>query len=353
MLDFEDNLLFMVKKVILFFILFVVPNTFYSQVDSAAKPLYEVNVSKNLLGTVLEAKVIAEDVIIAKKALYLAFKEIERIDSVYNLYHTGSPVYFININAGIKNQQVPFETFQLIKRAIEYSKKYEQLFDITIGPITDLWGFNSDREIKIPSKILLDSLLKLVDYRNIILNEKDTSVYLKYKGMMLDLGGIAKGFAVDRASEVLKELGINNFLINAGGDICISGKNNKNEPWSVGIKHPRKTDSLLASFNDTNTCIATSGDYERFTEINGRRYHHILYPNTGMPGWKSRSVTVMLKTTEEATVLAKYIFLLGYEKFEKLNLAKEVKYFIVNDKGQISYSKSLLKENSLQIIDRK
>src|SRR3989339_1663064 len=343
----------MIIKKILLFIIVTFPYTLYSQSDSAVKPLYEVNVSKNLLGTVIEAKVINEDVNKAKTALYQAFKEIERIDSVYNLYQKNSPINLLNKYAGINTQQVPFETFQLIKRAIEYSKKYEQLFDITIGPITDVWGFNSDKEIKIPSKHILDSLLKLVDYRNIILNEKDTSVYLSNKGMMLDLGGIAKGFAVDRASAVLKEFGINNFLINAGGDICVSGKNSKNDLWSIGIKHPRKTDSLLASFKATNTCIATSGDYERYADINGKRYHHILYPNTGMPGWKSQSVTVLFSTTEEATILAKYIFLLGHEIFEKLSLSKKVKYLIVDDKGKINYSKSLLKENSLNMSDRK
>ncbi len=343
----------MVIKIILFFIVFVLPYTFYSQSDSDVKPLYEVNVSKNLLGTVIEAKVIHEDINKAKSSLYLAFKEIERIDSAYNLYHTGSPVYLINCNAGIKSRKIPYETFQLIKRATEYSKKYEQLFDITIGPISDLWGFNSENEIQIPSKYILDSLLKLVDYRNIILNDKDTSVFLKNKRMMLDLGGIAKGFAVDRASAIIKGLGINNFLINAGGDICVHGKNRKNEPWAIGIKHPRKTDSLLASFNATNTCIATSGDYERYIDIDGIRYHHILYPKTGMPGWKSRSVTVLFNTTEEATVLAKYIFLIGYKKFERLSLSKEIKYFIVDNEGKISYSNSLLKENSIKIFEKK
>ncbi|MBI5323676.1 MAG: FAD:protein FMN transferase [Ignavibacteriae bacterium] len=333
-------------------LIIISPYLLFAKVDSSAQKIYEVNVSKNLLGTAIEAKVLSEDIKNAKAALLKAFKEIERIDSVYNMYRKGSPIYLINLNAGINSQNVPLETYRLIKRAIEYSKKYEQLFDITIGPLTNLWGFNSDKEIIIPSQSSLDSLLKLVNYRNIILEEKDTSVYLIKKGMMLDLGGIAKGFAVDRASAILKESGIKDFLINAGGDICVSGKNDKNDIWTIGIKHPRKQKELLASFKTTNTCIATSGDYERFTEIKGIRYHHILYPNTGMPGWNNRSVTVMYKTTEEATVLAKYIFLIGNEQFKKLKLEKEIKYFTVDEEGKINYNKSLLRKNSLKIIDK-
>ncbi|TAL70897.1 MAG: FAD:protein FMN transferase [Bacteroidetes bacterium] len=338
---------------ILFCILILLPYSLSAKQDSSSKKMYEVNVSKNLLGTVIEAKVISEDINKAKYSLLKAFKEIERIDSVYNFYHIGSPVYLINLNAGIKSQKVSDETFQLIKRAIEYSKKYEHLFDITIGPIIDLWGFNTDKEIKIPSQSSLDSLLKLVDYRNIILDEKDTSVELKNKGMMLDLGGIAKGFAVDRAASILKEEGINNFLLNAGGDICVSGKNDKNESWSIGIKHPRKPNEILASFKATNTCIATSGDYERYADIIGKRYHHIIEPSTGMPGVLSQSVTVMFNTTEEATVIGKYIFLIGYEKFEQLKGAKNIKYFIVDSEGKIHYNRKLLKQNSLKIIGEK
>jgi FAD:protein FMN transferase len=300
--------------------------------------LYEINASKNLLGTLIEAKVVHTDVPTAQKALYYAFREIERIDSLYSLQKSASELNNLNALSGISPVKVSYELFSMLKRAKTYSEKYEGLFDVSVGPITNLWGFSSDRDITLPSKSALESLLPLVNYKKIILNELDTTVYLPIKGMKLDLGGIAKGYALDRAEAVLKKRKITNFMINAGGDIVTSGLNSKKEKWVIGIKHPRKENDIIAKFKASNIAIATSGDYERYKIIDGKWYHHIIYPSTGMPGVKCRSVTVLWDNAEEGTVIGKYIFLLGVENFMKTQISKQLKYFIVDSSGQCFFN---------------
>ncbi len=337
------------KRYIIIFISFLNFNSLYTQKDSAESPSFEVNVNKSLMGTEIVAQAICKNANKGKEALYFAFKEIERIDSLYSMYGYSSIIRQINMNSGIRSTKVTWETFSIIKRAINYSKKYDGLFDITIGSLTDLWGFSSDREVIVPAQSKIKSLLPLVSYKNIILKDKDTTVFLQKKGMMLDLGGIAKGYAVDRACEILRKNGINDFMLDAGGDLCVSGKNSKGEDWVIGIEHPRKKGEVIASFKCTNTCVATSGDYERFIIVKGVRYHHILLPSTGIPGRLSRSVTVIFNNTEEGTVLDKYIFLTGIKKFGKTKLAKSLKYFVVAQDGKITYSPQLKKENGLII----
>jgi thiamine biosynthesis lipoprotein len=300
-------------------------------------PLFEVHVNKTLLGTLIEAKAIDTSINKCKTSLYLAFREIERIDSLYST-RKGSYVYEININSGLKPIKVSREFYDLIDRSIKYSEKYNGLFDISVGPLTDLWGFSNDDKPKLPDESEIKALLPLVNYKNIILDNSDTSVFLKVKGMKIDLGGIAKGFAVDKAVEIMNKRGVANFFINAGGDLVAKGRNIDGLPWRIGIKHPRLTDSVIASFESENICVATSGDYERFIEINGIRYHHILIPSTGYPGKESQSVTVVFNSVEEGTILSKYIFLLGYKAFEKLGFSND--YFIVDINGNTHFNKN-------------
>jgi thiamine biosynthesis lipoprotein len=304
---------------------------------------YEVYASKFLLGTLIEGKVVVSDISLGKKALYKAFKEIERIDSLYSLQNPNSLLNYVNSNAYKESIPLDSDSFKLFERAVGYSKKYEGLFDITIGKLTELWGFNSDREIKIPDSTTIKEYMEFVNYRYIELDNKNRTIKFKKEGMLLDLGGIAKGYAVDRAVEIVQSFGIKDFLIDAGGDIFVSGSNSQGQDWNVGIKHPRKPSDYIASFRATGIGIATSGDYERFAMIKGKRYHHILDPRNGFPGDKAQSVTVLLPNVEEATVLAKYIFLVGVDLFYKHKLANDVPYLVVDSNGMIHYN-DLFKE---------
>ena len=167
--------------------------------------------------------------------------------------------------------------------------------------------------------------------------------------MLLDLGGIAKGYAIDRGSAVLKNMGITNFILNAGGDIYVSGTKDKETLWKVGIKHPRKSNDLIAEFDLKDYAVATSGDYERFKIINGKRYHHILDPANGYPGTLSESSTILAPTAEEADATATYVFLLGWEKALS---DKEINYplLIVSSDGTIHYNQVFAKNYNLKII---
>jgi thiamine biosynthesis lipoprotein len=263
-------------------------------------------------------------------------------------YKDSSEISAINREAGIQPVKVSFETFSMMKRAESYCKKYKGVFDVTIGPLSDLWGFSEDKEIVLPDDNEIKNLDKLVNYRDVVLNENDTTAFLKKKGMAIDLGGIAKGYAIDRGSAILKEKGITNFILNAGGDIYVSGMKDKNTLWKVGIKHPRNTNEIIAEFDLKDYAVATSGDYERFKIINGVRYHHILDPATGYPGTLSESSTILAPTAEEADASATYVFLLGWEKI--LN-DKNINYplLIVASDGSIHYNQAFGENYNLEL----
>lgn len=315
-------------------------------------PSYEVYASKFLLGTLIEGKVVVSDISLGKKALYEAFKEIERIDSLYSVQNPNSLLNYVNYNA--YKETIPLDThsFKLFERAIYYSKKYEGLFDITIGKLIELWGFNSDREIKIPDSVIIKEYRNFVNYKYIELDNKNRTIRFKKEGILLDLGGIAKGYAVDRAAKVVQSFGIKNFFIDAGGDLFVSGSNSQGQDWNIGIRHPRKSGNYIASFRATAIGIATSGDYERFAIIEGKRYHHILDPRNGFPSDKAQSVTVLLPSVEEATVLAKYIFLVGIDSFSKHKLANDVPYLVVDSNGIIHYNNLFKEKYGLEIYEQ-
>lgn len=271
---------------------------------------YEVYVSKNLIGTLIEAKIVTKDINASKKILYYAFKEIERIDSLLAWQIPTSEISKINSSAGKSPVKVSYETYSILERSLSYSKSSDGIFDVTVGPLTQLWGFNGDEEpVAVPDKKAIDSCLKLVGYKDLILNYNDTTAFLKRTGMSIDLGGIGKGYAIDRASDILKKNGLTSFLFNAGGDVLVSGYKAEDQNWTVGIKDPRKEDKLLGSVEFTNKSIATSGDYERFFEIDGRRYHHIIDPSTGFPASNSISVSIIAESAERADALATTVFI--------------------------------------------
>ncbi|MEJ2618335.1 MAG: FAD:protein FMN transferase, partial [Ignavibacteriaceae bacterium] len=243
--------------------------------------MYKVSVMKYLMGTTVETTARTRDVNRCKQAFIAEYTEMQRIENLLSCEKDSSEISEINRASGLNPVKVSEETFEMVKRAKTYCKKYNGVFDVTIGPLSDLWGFSSDKEIVLPKDKTIKSLDKLVNYKDLEINEKDTTVFLKRKGMSIDLGGIAKGYAIDRGSAVLKKWGITNFILNAGGDIYVSGTKDKETLWKVGVKHPRKTNDLIAEFNLKDYAVATSGDYERFKIINGIRYHHILNPATG------------------------------------------------------------------------
>lgn len=311
--------------------------------------MYKVSVMKYLMGTTVETTARCTDVNYCKKALLAEYTEMQRIENLLSCENDSSEISEINRAAGLHHVKVSYETLQMLKRSKSYCKKYNGVFDVTIGPLSDLWGFSENKEIVLPEDKAIKKLTKLVGYKNLDIDEKDTTVFLKKKGMAIDLGGIAKGYAIDRGSAVLKNMGITNFILNAGGDIYVSGTKDKETLWKVGIKHPRRTNELVAEFNLKDYAVATSGDYERFKIINGIRYHHILDPATGYPGRLSESSTILAPTAEEADATATYVFLLGWKKTlsnKKLNYP----LLIVSSDGTVHYNQVFKKNYNLELI---
>jgi len=316
----------------------------------AQNQLYEFSASKYLMGTKFDISAVSTSIDSMKKAMYYSFKEVERIQYKMSSQIDTSEITHINNFAGIKPVKVSYETYSIIARSINYSKKYNGLFDITIGPITELWGFNSDNPItKVPGKNVIDSLVKLVNYNNIILDPSDTSVYLIVKGMKLDMGGIAKGYAVDRASGIMKEWGMKNFFVNGGGDMYVSGYKQGTQKWVVGIKHPREENKLIAELEIIDGAVGTSGDYERYVIIDGKRYCHIFNTKTGYPVDISESGTAIAPTTEEAVILSKYLFIMGAEKYKSEHI--NVPGMIVDSNGKAAFDENLMKPYSFRILE--
>lgn len=315
---------------------------------AAEAPLYEFAVTKYMMGTVVEVTVLTPDVAEAKSALVAAFRETERIEHLLNVHDSTSEISAINAAAGHAPVRVSWETFAILERSRSYSEKFRGIFDITIGPLIELWGFNGDAPPRAPRDEQIRNVLPLVGYRKVHLSAADTTVFLPKRGMRVDLGGIAKGYAIDRLAAVLRAWEINDFFINAGGDIFASGTKADQSQWQVGIKDPRRPDSVVAAFALCDFAVATSGDYERYFINDGKRFCHILDPANGYPGRMCQSVSVLASTAEEADVLATYLFLIGHLKNTSAT-DKIPAYVIVDAGGTLHYDANLHETNKLRL----
>lgn len=317
--------------------------------DSDRAILYEIKLIKYMMGTNVEVKAVHSDITAAKKGVYFAFKEIERIDKLLGYTGQESDVAKINDFAGKHPVKITGETFLLLARAQGYAKKYQGVFDLTIGPVEELWGFNLDRPASLPADSGIKKQLPLVNYRRLVLNAKDTTAFLTMKEMKVDLGAIAKGYAIDRAAGFLKRYGVQNFILKAGGDMFVSGMKSPTERWKIGIQHPRHTGELFAMMELKDCAISTSGDYERYFIRDGVRYHHILDPRTGYPSRRSKSVSVVSRSSaEETDALSTTLFIMGAEKVKANASLKN--YLIVDGDGTVHLDSALVHEHKLSIL---
>ncbi len=293
-----------------------------------------------LMGTLVEITVIGSDVDRVEAAINDAFGEIERVEGLMSRKIPGSDVARINRWAGIRAVDVSSESLGVIRRAEEISRASEGYFDISIGALLDLWGFE-DNEGHLPAPGEISKALHSVGYRAIHVDERASTVELKKKGMQIDLGGIAKGYAVDRAFELLTSRGYRNMIVNAGGDIRVSGRKARG-PWVIGIQDPRDRSRIIATIDASEISVATSGDYERYFEREGKRYHHLLDPFTGFPARYCRSVTILAKDSLSADGLATAVFVMGPKRGLPLIEAMEgVEGLIVSADGEIIQSEGL------------
>jgi thiamine biosynthesis lipoprotein len=293
------------------------------------------------MGTLAEIKLVAADEKSAGTAFEAVFSEVERIEKIASFQLSNSELGCINRAAGKGPVSVSPELLQIIQQATYYSGLTEGAFDITIGPLTKLWGFDT-QNYQLPDPDEIQRRLTLLDYRAVIIKLKPPEVKLAKAGMSIDLGAIAKGYAVDRAVTVLKQYGISDAIVNLGGDIMAIGRKPDGRAWKIGIQHPREKERVLASLKINNQAVVTSGDYERFFFVQGERYHHILKPQTGWPAKECQSVTVIAQEALAADALATGVFILGPKKgLALIEGLKETEALIVNAAGEVSISSGL------------
>jgi thiamine biosynthesis lipoprotein len=248
-------------------------------------------------------------------ALNAAYREMTRLSDMMNHYSPTSAVSAINAAAGIAPVAIEAELMQVLRMAQAVSHRSQGCFDITVASIKG-WRFSNEaRSMPSPEDIVRQ--LPLVDYRQLVLNPREQTAFLKRQGMRIDLGGIAKIYILDAGMRVLRQQGVHSAMINGGGDVLVMGSH-QGQPWRIGVRDPREPSTLSGTIELNDGIVASSGDYERFFEHDGRRYHHILDPRTGYPTQGLHGVTLVAQRLEQINGLGAAIMVMGHEKGQSL-----------------------------------
>ena len=289
------------------------------------------------MGTIVEITVYEKDKDLAQKAIEKSFDEMSRLENIMSTHLHDSELSKFNILAGSKKKiPVSSDLLKVIQRGIHWGRLSNGAMDISIGPAILLWRFNSESPA-LPDPQKLINAASLIDYRDISI--EGSSIGLKKLGMSLNLGAIGKGYAIDRAVDILKFSGIKSGLVNAGGDLMAFGSKKGTKPWRIGLQHPRRPEEIIASLDLTDKAMATSGDYQRYFIHDKKRYHHILKPEDGWPSDKSMSATVIADTVTDADALSTALFILGDKKgIDLINSLEGVEGMILSKIGSVSFS---------------
>lgn len=291
-----------------------------------------------LMGSRFDITVVAKDSVDAHDAIDLAVGEIKRIERLISSWDPKSSTSEINQNAGIRPVKVEPELFQLIERAISISKLTDGAFDITYASMDRIWRFDGSMTA-IPAENEIKASVAKVGFQKIVLNPKEHTVYLKEPGMKIGFGAIGKGYAADRAKEVLMNKGVVAGIINASGDMNTWGKQANGEAWKVAITNPMDKNKVFALLPINEGAVVTSGNYEKYVNLNGVRYSHIIDPRTGYPSTGIISVTVFAPKAELADALATSVFVMGKEAgMDRINQLPKVECILIDDQGNITKS---------------
>jgi FAD:protein FMN transferase len=289
--------------------------------------------SQPLLGTFVVVAAYGTDRSHLDSAATAAFDEIRRVDSLLSIHREDSEAAKINRLAYAQPVEVSPEMFHVVETAQRIAVETDGAFDLTIRPIADLWGFIW-KEYRLPSEMELAAVLPKVGYRNVTLDKHSRTVAFNRPGVSLDFGGIGKGCAVDRAIEALQKHGVSNALVRAGGDLRVIGAPPGEDAWSVQIEDPQKT-GQRTTIQLRDAAVSTSGNYENFFIVDGKRYAHVLNPRTGMPVEGIASCSVIAKTSMEADAYATALMVLGVDDAEKRFAGRlPVRFVTVDDSGR-------------------
>jgi thiamine biosynthesis lipoprotein len=295
----------------------------------------------SMLGSPLEITVVAKDTIQGNQYIDLAITEVKRIEYLISDWIPSTQISQVNKNAGSKPVKVDKEVFDLVGRAIKVSQITSGAFDISYASMDKIWKFDGSMKA-MPTEEAIKKSVSKIGYKNIILDSKEQTIFLKNEGMKLGLGGIGQGYIADKVKELLFFKGCTSGIVNVSGDINAWGRQPDGNPWTVGIVNPLNKNKVFATFPLEDSAVETSGNYEKYVIFNGIRYSHIIDPRTGYPAQGVVSVSVFAKQTEIADALATGIFVMGVEVgIDLVNQLKGVECIMVDDKGKIHSSKGI------------
>jgi thiamine biosynthesis lipoprotein len=291
-----------------------------------------------IMGTRCAVEIWSEDKVAGEAAIAAVFAEMRRIDTLMSTYKADSEISRVNAGAARAPVQVSAELFALIEAAQEFSRLSQGAFDITYASVGYLYDYRARQR---PDERAVAAALPTVDFRQLRLDAQRRTVAFGKPGMRIDLGGIAKGYAVDRGIAILASRGVTRAMVNAGGDTRVTG-DRFGQPWVIGIRHPDRSDEVVLRIPLTEAAFSTSGDYERYFDEGGRRHHHILDPKTGDSPRELRSVTIIASNATRTDGLSTAVFVLGPKAgMELINSLTDADAILIDAAGKVSYSKGL------------
>jgi len=295
-----------------------------------------------LMGNRFEITAVSDDQVLAKTAISEAIDEVRRVEELLSTFKETSQVNEINRSAGIAHVKVNQEVIELITRSLKISTITQGAFDITYGSIDkSLWNFDVHMKA-LPEKETALKSVGLINYENVIIDRQESTVMLKHKGMRIGFGGIGKGYAADRAKQVMMGRGIESGIVNAAGDLITWGLQPSGKPWTIGIADPNSKQRAFSALSISNMAIATSGNYEKYALIDGKRYSHTINPKTGLPVSGIKSVSIICPSAELADALATPIVIMGAKVgLDLINQLRNVACVIIDDDNEIYTSKNI------------
>ena len=307
---------------------------------SVAETLFKKVVK--LMGNRFEISVVSKDPHWASDRIDEAIDEIKRIEKLLTTYDETSQVNQINQNAGIRPVKVDREVLDLIERSKKISRITQGAFDITYGSLDKkLWNFDHTMT-SLPDLKTAKQLVRLINYKNVVTDIENCTVFLKHTGMRIGFGGIGKGYAAEKAKQVMKQQGVESGIVNAAGDLTAWGHQPGGKPWTIGIAAPDAVRIPFSYLNITDTSIATSGNYEKYVMIEGKKYSHTINPKTGMPVTGIKSVTIICPNAEIADAMATPVMIMGVRVgLDMVNQISGIECIIIDDNDVLHTSKNI------------
>lgn len=294
------------------------------------------------MGNRFELSVVTDNEFFGNLLIDKGIGEIQRIEKLLTTFSDDSETNRVNQQAGIIPVEVSRETFDLIQRSIRISGITQGAFDITYGSIDKrLWNFDQNMTA-LPDKETARKMVRLINYRNIVLDGKECTVFLKEKGMRIGFGGIGKGYAAERAKYVMKQAGAEGGVVNASGDLTTWGKQPDGQDWSVGIINPNVKGEVFSYLSFPDIAVATSGNYEKYAIIDGKKYSHTIDPRTGYPVTGIKSVTIITTNAEIADAMATPVTIMGVKTgLDMINQIKNIEAVVIDDNDRIYTSNNI------------